>query len=211
MELELIFLTAFVMEIIFCAIPGALTAEALRRGVQGGYHPALMVQIGAIVGDTLWVLIALFGMAFLFEGVLMQLGLGILGGGFMLYLAWSAFKEARKGGLPEGREGESRGDFLTGALISIGNPFQAAFWLGIGVTTIALIAPEPQLIHYVVFMMGFEAAAVAWCFLFAYVVSVGRRFVTPRAFQLIEVVCGLFLVYLSVNMIWSTLHSTGLI
>jgi len=211
MELELIFLTAFVMEIIFCAIPGALTAEALRRGVQGGYHPALMVQIGAIVGDTLWVLIALFGMAFLFEGVLMQLGLGILGGGFMLYLAWSAFKEARKGGLPEGREGESRGDFLTGALISIGNPFQAAFWLGIGVTTIALIAPEPQLIHYVVFMMGFEAAAVAWCFLFASLVSVGRRFVTPRAFQLIDLRPEPFLVYLSVNMIWSTLHSTGLI
>lgn len=87
MEMELIFLTAFIMEIIFCAIPGALTAEALRRGVQGGFRPALMVQIGAIIGDTLWVFIALFGLAFLFEGVLMQLGLGILGGSFMLYLA----------------------------------------------------------------------------------------------------------------------------
>ena len=124
MEMELIFLTAFIMEIIFCAIPGALTAEALRRGVQGGFRPALMVQIGAIIGDTLWVFIALFGLAFLFEGVLMQLGLGILGGSFMLYLAWSAFKEARRRFAEE--RGAGAGDCLTGAIISINLP--AAFW-----------------------------------------------------------------------------------
>ncbi len=211
MGLELIFVTAFVMEVIFCAIPGALTAEALRRGVQVGYGSALMVQVGAIIGDTLWVLIALFGLAFLFDGFFVQLGLGLLGCTFMLYLAWSAFREARRGGMPQGGASKGRGDFVTGALISIGNPFQAAFWLGIGASTMAVMTPQPQLEHYVAFMLGFEAAAVLWCFIFAYAVSVGRRFITPRTFQLIEVVCGLFLVYLSVSLLWSTLEATVLL
>jgi threonine/homoserine/homoserine lactone efflux protein len=211
MELELVFLTAFVLEIIFCAIPGAVTAEALRRGVSRGFRPSLLVQIGSIVGDTLWAVIALVGLAFLVESQPVRLALGIIGCAFLLYLAYSAFSEARKGGMPEAGTGKEHGDLTTGIVLSIGNPFQVAFWLGIGATTIAAIAPNPQASHYIAFMLGFELAAVLWCFMFAYVVGYGRKYVNARTFQVIEVVCGLFLTYVGLNMLWSTLDSTGLI
>ncbi|MBI0583144.1 MAG: LysE family transporter [Methanomassiliicoccus sp.] len=211
MELELIFATAFVLEIIFCAIPGAVTAEALRRGISGGYRPALMVQLGSMIGDLVWAVIALVGLAVLFESVPVRLGLGIIGCVFMLYLAFKAALGARSGDVPENNSEKERGDFLTGVVLSTGNPFQVAFWMGIGATTIAAIAPDPQLEHYAAFMLGFTLAGTLWCFLFAYVVSVGRRFVRPRVFQIIQAVCAVFLAYMGVNMLLSTLRTVGLL
>jgi chemosensory pili system protein ChpE len=211
MELELIFVTAFVPEIVFCAIPGAITAESLRRGIGRGFRPALMVQIGSIVGDTAWAVIALVGLAFIVDNSIVRLGLGLAGCAFLLYLAYDAFTEARHGGMPEMRPGQERGDFMTGAILSLGNPFQMAFWLGIGASTIATIVPNPQAIHYVVFMLGFELAAVLWCFAFAYAVAYGRKYVTARTFQAIEIICCVFLLYVGLNLLWSTLASTGFV
>ncbi len=211
MELELVFATAFALEIVFCAVPGAVSAEALRRGLHGGYRPALWVQLGSLIGDLVWAVIALVGVAVLFESMPVRLGLGLIGCLFMLYLAVKALVDARRGGMPEGAQGPDRGDFMTGILLSTGNPFQLAFWLGLGATTISAIAPHPTMEHYVAFMLGFAIAGFLWCPFFAYVVSVGRRFVTPRTFQVIQVVCGIFLGYLGLRMLWSTLEVTGLI
>lgn len=211
MELELIFATAFVLEVVYCAIPGAVTAEALRRGISGGYRPALWVQLGSLIGDLVWAVIALVGLAVLFESVPVRLGLGLIGCLFMLYLAVRALADAKKGGMPEGIDGPDRGDFMTGAVLSTSNPFQLAFWLGIGATTIASIAPHPTAWHYVAFMLGFTLAGLLWCPFFAYVVSAGRRFVTDRTFRAIQVICGVFLAYVGLSLLWSTLESIGMV
>jgi threonine/homoserine/homoserine lactone efflux protein len=154
--------------------------------------------------------IALVGLAFLFESIPVRLALGLFGAGFMLYLAGSAVQEAREGGLPQARAVTGRGDFMTGAALSLGNPFQVVFWLGIGATTIAALTPHPGGEHYAAFMIGFFLAGLLWCFIFAYIVSVGRRFVRPRTFQAIELVCAVFLTYLGITLLWSTLQSAGL-
>lgn len=211
MELELIFATAFVLEVIFCAIPGAVTAEALRRGISRGYRPALWIQLGSLIGDLVWAVIALVGLAVLFESVPVRLGLGLIGCLFMLYLAVRALADAKRGEMPEGIEGVERGDFMTGVVLSTGNPFQLAFWLGIGATTIASIAPHPAAEHYLVFMLGFAIGGFLWCFFFAYVVSVGRRFINAHTFRIIQLVCGIFLAYVGLSLLWSTLESIGMV
>ena len=99
---------------------------------------------------------------------------------------------------------------MTGVVLSTSNPFQMAFWLSIGATTIAAIAPNPVMEHYVAFMLGFTLAGFLWCFFFAYVVSLGRRFVNARTFQAIQVICGVFLAYVGLKMLWSTLVSIGM-
>ena len=48
---------AFLLGLIFNAAPGAVFAETIRRGVDGGYRPALAVQIGSLAGDAAWALL----------------------------------------------------------------------------------------------------------------------------------------------------------
>src|SRR5947208_3018976 len=93
-----LFISAFLIGIAFCAPPGAITAEAIRRGVRGGFRPALFVEFGSLIGDATWAIIALVGLAVLVQLPFARLGLGLLGAALLLYLAWGALKEAIQGG-----------------------------------------------------------------------------------------------------------------
>src|SRR2546421_7405 len=122
-----LFISAFLIGIAFCAPPGAITAEAIRRGVRGGFRPALFVEFGSLIGDATWAIIALVGLAVLVQLPFARLGLGLLGAALLLYLAWGALKEAIQGGVPKPRVTGGRGDFLTGAFMSLGNPWNIVY------------------------------------------------------------------------------------
>ena len=58
-----IFVYALVFGFVFCLSPGAVLAETLRRGLLHGFTPALLVQFGSLVGDAVWAVIGLTGIA----------------------------------------------------------------------------------------------------------------------------------------------------
>ena len=45
------------------AAPGAVFVETMRQGARGGFQLAFAIQAGSLVGDALWALIGLAGMA----------------------------------------------------------------------------------------------------------------------------------------------------
>ena len=92
-----LFISSFVLAIAFCAPPGVVTAETVRRGAARGFVPALFVQFGSLVGDTTWAVIALTGLAFVFQNNIAKLVLSLLGILLMLKLAWDAIRDARYG------------------------------------------------------------------------------------------------------------------
>jgi chemosensory pili system protein ChpE len=51
------------MRIRHCAAPGAVNTEALRRGIQRGFYASFSVQLGALLGDLLWAIVGLTGVA----------------------------------------------------------------------------------------------------------------------------------------------------
>src|SRR5512134_3942371 len=92
-----LFISSFVLAIAFCAPPGVVTAETVRRGAARGFFPALFVQFGSLVGDTTWAVIALTGLAFIVQNNTAKAILSSAGIVLMLKLAWDAFKDARHG------------------------------------------------------------------------------------------------------------------
>jgi chemosensory pili system protein ChpE len=241
--------------IVFCAPPGAITAEAIRRGVRRGFLPALFVEFGSLIGDATWATIALVGLAFLVQNGMMRLLLALIGAALLFYLARSALLDAHSasarpgwvaftvdlvwtlvavsgllwliqgsppllnwagewlrwlGGvalfllgwwrisianpaaLPQTRGVQTGGDFATGAALSLGNPWNIVFWVGIGSKQLALLE-NPQTSDYIIFFAGFMTGAVIWCFLVAGLVAWGRQYVTPTFFRRVNLVCGLLL------------------
>src|SRR5512134_2949276 len=92
-----LFISSFVLAIAFCAPPGVITAETVRRGTARGFFPALFVQFGSLVGDTTWAIIALTGLAFVIQNNIARTILSLAGILLMLKLALDAFREARFG------------------------------------------------------------------------------------------------------------------
>src|SRR5512146_2964846 len=107
-----LFLSSFVLAIAFCAPPGVITAETVRRGAARGFIPALFVQFGSLVGDTTWAIIALTGLAFLVQNNSAKIILGLIGILLMLKLAWDAIRDVRNGKeLQASASTSTRGDF----------------------------------------------------------------------------------------------------
>lgn len=197
-----LFISAFLIGIAFCAPPGAITAEAIRRGMHGGLRPALFVEFGSLIGDATWAMLALIGLAVLVQLPFARLGLGLIGAALLLYLAWGALKEAYAGATPKPTVASGKGDFITGAILSLGNPWNIVYWAGASSPLTTLLA-APSFYRYVIFFLGFMLAAVVWCFFMASLIAWGRRFITPLFFRLVNLFCGLFLGYFGLQLLRS--------
>lgn len=196
-----LFISSFLLAIAFCAPPGVITAETVRRGAARGFIPALFVQLGSLVGDTTWAIIALTGLAFLVQNNLAKVLLSLTGTLLMLKLAWGAIQDAREmKELTTNPSHSHRGDFTNGAFLSLGNPMNIVFWTGLGTTVFASIAGKPQPADFAVFFAGFLSGAVLWCFVMAALVAWGRQFVTPTFFRWVNLACGIALGFFAIQL-----------
>jgi len=203
-----LFISSFVLAIAFCAPPGVVTAETVRRGAARGFVPALFVQFGSLVGDTTWAVIALTGLAFIIQNHVAKASLSFIGIVLMLKLAWDAFKDAHNGKeLDTASAISNRGDFANGAFLSLGNPLNIVFWTGLGTTVFASISGRPQPIHFAVFFAGFLGGAVLWCFFMAGLVAWGRKYVTPVFFRWVNLTCGIALGYFALQLGWKMIQN----
>lgn len=199
-----LFISSFLLAIAFCAPPGVITAETIRRGAARGFFPALSVQFGSLVGDTTWAVIALTGLTFIVQNNVARVALSLIGILLMFKLAWGAIQDARHGReLDTTASTSTRGDFANGAVLSLGNPMNIVFWTGLGTTVFASISGKPEPVHFAVFFAGFLFGAVVWCFVMAGLVAWGRRFVTPTFFRGVNLLCGLALGYFALQLGWT--------
>ncbi|MBU1002847.1 MAG: LysE family translocator [Proteobacteria bacterium] len=131
---------------LFALIPGpgvmAVVAQALARGL----GTAVLWTAGQVLGDMIYLLMALFGMGW----VASQLGDGFivlryLGAGYLIWMglrAWTARPPAEGASSPSGK---ARGrSFLGGMCVSLGNPKAIAFYCGFLPAFIDLTALTPS-------------------------------------------------------------------
>ena len=203
-----LFFSSFALGIAFCAPPGIITAETIRRGAARGFVPALFVQLGSLVGDTTWATIALTGMALLVQNDIAKIALSALGIILLLKLAWEAFKDAHHGReLNPSITTSNRGNFASGAMLSLSNPFNIVFWAGLGTSVFAAIPGGPEPIHFFTFFSGFLGSALLWCFVMAGLVAWGRQWMTGNFFRWLNAACSLILAYFAFQLGIQTIQS----
>ncbi len=204
-----LFLSAVGLGFAFCALPGAVTAQAVRRGLEQGFRASLSLQLGALVGVALWAILALIGIALLAQQIVIRLLLSAAGMLLLLWLMWQALRAAARGTAGntagDAKATKIRGNVTLGAALSLANPGALAFWLGIGSAVIAPGAASLDLRDPLVFLAGFLFGAALWCFLLAGVLAWGRRFITPQFFRLVNLICGLALGFFALKLLWGTI------
>jgi chemosensory pili system protein ChpE len=203
-NMPLLFISAFGLGFAFSLAPGVITVESLRRGIARGTRSAFSLQIGSLIGDATWAIIALIGLSFLFQNLVIALIFSFFGCILLLRFAWDSYKASRKAVALDGIAINAKGDFAAGAALSLSNPQNLAFWLGIGGTIISMGVLNPQPAHMATFFAGYMTACVCWCFVFAGLVGYGRKFVNQRFFRWINLGCALLLGYLGVSLLLGT-------
>ena len=206
-----LFISSFILAIAFCAPPGVITAETVRRGAARGFTPALFVQLGSLIGDTTWAVIALTGLAFVAQNNAAKIILSLIGIALMLKLAFDALQDARREIRIDTHSpyATTRGDFAAGAVLSLGNPMNIVFWTGLGTTAFASLSGTPAPVHFAIFFAGFLTGAVFWCFVMAALVAFGRRLLTGAFFRGVSLLCGIALVYFALQLSLTLVQNLG--
>jgi chemosensory pili system protein ChpE len=186
-----LFFAAFVFGLAFNAAPGPVTAETLRRGLNGGFRPALAVQIGSLAGDLSWAVLGVAGAAALFTVPILRLPLELAGAGFLLWLAWGAWNDAAEPRDFVAADGHaaSRGAVAAGAAMALSNPQNVSFWAAMVAPMAALGVTDMTTPEAFVFFGGFAASSLTWCFVAAGIVAWCRSVLTPALHRALNVGC----------------------
>lgn len=167
-----LFISAFLLGLLFNAAPGAVFAETVRQGVRGGFRPALAVQVGSLVGDALWAVLGLVGIGLLLQLEWLRLPVGVAGAAYLAWLAWDAWKAAsQEFNVQPDAEEASRRALRAGVLLSVTNPQNIAYWAALGSALGAVGIQQPVPADYGVFFAGFMVSSVVWAFFCAAVVD----------------------------------------
>jgi len=187
-----LFGSAFLLGLLFNAVPGAVFAETLRRGLRGGFAPAFAVQVGSLVGDFSWAVLGLAGAGALFALPHVETPLALAGAGLLLWLASQSLRD----GLgpvpafdPQAPVASHRSALGGGAAMSLSNPMNVTYWAGLGGTISVLGAGDHGPTAFAVFLAGFMASSFLWCFVCAGLVAATRRYVGPLLWRALNFSC----------------------
>ncbi len=167
-----LFIAAFGLGLVFNAAPGAVFAETLRQGVQGGYRAAFAVQVGSLVGDASWAMLGLAAIGFALQMDSLRWPVGVAGAAYLLYLSWDSWRAAKvEHAIDINVRTNTRQALRKGMALSLSNPQNIAYWAAMGTALGAVGVTQPTASDYGIFFSGFMAASVVWCFVCAALVD----------------------------------------
>ena len=197
-------LFAVLLALAYCAVPGPVLAETVRRGFGNGFRSALAVELGSLAGDALWIGLMFAGAAALAEAGGVRLALGAVGGLFLLWLGVRALSSARRK-RPQASGGVVvEQAFATGAAMSVASPYALPFWIAVSGSLSGYGVSSAGVLGYTVFSASFMLTCVVFALVAAGAISWGRRFLRPRFFFAVDLVGGLLFVAIGLNLLSMT-------
>jgi chemosensory pili system protein ChpE len=193
---------AFGLGLLLNAAPGPVFAETVRRGIRGGFRPALAVQVGSIVGDAAWAAVGLLSIGLLLQLDVLRVPIGVAGSVYLVWLAFDAWRSARQefstGG--SGADAGHREALTAGLFLSLTNPQHLAYWAAIGGALGSLGLTHPTFAHYAVFFGGFLVSSVVWAFVMSALVDRLLRRIGARWARITYRACAIALLALAISM-----------
>ena len=194
------FIQAFILGLLFNATPGVVFTETIKRGINGGFFPALYVQIGSLAGDALWAILGLLGIGILLNIDILKYPLSIIGIIYLIYLAYASFISSNiKYEKIVVSKSIKNNALKSGVFLSITNPQNIAYWAALGSSFGALGIAEPQTSHYFIFFFGFISSSILWCFVCALAVEKIFKYTNSIIKKYIFRICTIVFLYLAVG------------
>ena len=185
-----IFLTAGIVLGLSAGLsPGPLTALVISHALQYGIKEGLKVALAPLVTDTPIVVLSVFVMTRLSDFHTVLGTISIIGGFFLVFLAYSSFKTTKLNLDIDATDPRSLGK---GALTNFLSPYPYLFWMSVGAPyAVDAWAQSPH--AAVGFLAGFYACLVGSKAFVAVLTGKARRFLAGRAYGYVMRVLGVLL------------------
>jgi L-lysine exporter family protein LysE/ArgO len=168
---------------------GPVNIEVIRRGLRGGFFPALMVGCGSTAADLFYVALVYLGVAPLVRVPLFRIPMDLAAAWVLGALALVSFRECRgalslPGGEDDPESGSGRSALASGFLITITNPMTIVFYLSLFGGAVARLHDAPRPVH-VTYVGCVVVGCLLWSLGLAIVLGWGKRRVGIRSIRVI--------------------------
>jgi threonine/homoserine/homoserine lactone efflux protein len=201
-----IFGSSFVIALSGALMPGPVltvtVSESARRGALAG--PLMIFGHGIL--ELALVLALLSGLAPLFSREDVFIGVSLLGGIILFWMAVTMFRDLPRLRLKFDDDTEKpRSLILAGILLSLANPYWLIWWATIGIGYI-MYSVKFGIPGIIAFFLGHILADLAWYSLISFGIAKGRNFFTDSFYRRLIGACASFLVAFSFYFFYSGLE-----
>jgi len=171
--------------------PGPVFTMTLAKSYKSPWA-GVQVSLGHAVIEIPLILLIYFGVAQFFQNIVVQLVLGVLGGGMIIWMGIGLFcarKEVARGG-----KDTSYSAFVAGILMSGLNPFLLVWWVTVGsllLMTFLEFSPQGLILFIVVHWL----CDLVWLSLVSFTVYKTHSFLDQRLQEWIFIVLSVALLY----------------
>ncbi len=188
-------------------LPGPLFAVTIEKATKWKTAGALIALGHGVIEFPLMFLIY-FVLSQLVLPTAVQIGIGLVGGAFMIYMGVQAFRNRKKEETL--KTNSSRDSLLAGLWTTAANAGFILWWLTVG-TELILNAEQFGLLGFTAFAGIHWLCDLAWYSAFALAIYTSRRFWTKRVHQVVALFCvAVFIgfgVYFFGSALWSMIGS----
>lgn len=201
------FSNGFLLSLSLCLDIGIANIAMITLAMQRGYFHGFWLGIGTCVGDLIYALLALAGMALLLQYEAVRWVLWIGGGTMLVWFAVkmlaAAFKKAVELNVNETQQNRSLlREFSRGILLAISSPTAILWFATVGGALISRMG-QHSLIASSTFLTGFFIAGVVWTGILCLVGSFGGKLLGHRLLKYSYFASALIFSYFAIYVIVS--------
>lgn len=167
--------------------PGAVTAATIAHGSRGRWAGTMMA-VGHGVVEIPLIFLLILGLGMLFQEDGFKIVVGILGGGFLVWMGKGMLLRPGGDELTSGTK-DTVGPLMTGLILSISNPYFLLWWATVGLN-LTLEARELGWVAFLLFALVHWLCDLIWLTILSFGSWHGTTVFGPRSQKIVLRVCG---------------------
>jgi len=209
-ELLLLAATSFVVGFSGALMPGPMLVAVILQSTKKGYLTGPLVVLGHAALEAGTIIALFFGLSTIIGSTEAKIVIGILGGGFLLWMSFDLVRHAKKAALRLEVEGGQAtllryGPIVSGIATSAMNPYFFLWWALVGNGFMWQGMAIAGLIGIMTFACAHWMSDLSWYTFVSLSVHKGRSFLSNRVYGMVLAICGIFLLAVSTKFVYDGL------
>lgn len=200
-----LFLEGLLVGVAISAPIGSVGVCIVHKVIMKGKTQALIIALGSAVADTLFGIIALFGLRAITAIITAHhRSLSLIGGIILIYISTTIFFAKTEDSSKYDNINTKAKDFGTGFILTITNPLTAVAILGL-FAWFGIHGNEISLFSSTILILGLMTGLATWWFTLTGIASHFKNKIKIRSLKIINQICGIMLFVLAILVLFRVL------
>jgi len=199
----------FLLQVVIISLsgvlaPGPVMTSAIAQGSKFK-HAGFFISLGHSAIELPLLAAIAMGIGFVFDYPAAKIGIGLIGGAYLLWMGWQMFKELKNYHEAKTTSGSHR-PFVTGFVLSATNPYFLLWWATVGLN-LAKDAASFGYLAIILFAIVHSLCDMTWLELISYTSFKGTKLLSEKNQKNVLAACAAAIIFFGIYFIAKSLFN----